>query len=317
MNIIKLRDIIMPADLKMAEFFNTKLKGKYAYWIQMRYIFPLDALSYNDYIIYEQYDEVHFMSSDIQPHIDMYDEDCCMIDFVNAYIDTCATEEANCIYEFIASNKYAAEADVDISILRNFRTWLATEVLKLYKNSYNSTSECIHMLEYYKNNMYDDTLMHLNTFAGKTVNVKFNANTSGCSCNNNISSLYSTDTVSVCDPMSIYINGIHNYMVKTFSDSAFWMNLNIDFIRVFKKYIDNIIQVGFTINKPIDNNAFVDCSCSISNDIVNSTETMLKKLSVALGYIIENDVKGHANYIYDALYNWAEHLYEYMYWPVN
>ena len=41
MNIIKLRDIVLSNDYKIADFYNANLKGKYAYWVQMRYIFPL------------------------------------------------------------------------------------------------------------------------------------------------------------------------------------------------------------------------------------------------------------------------------------
>ena len=32
MNIIKLKDVIMPNDIPQAEYFNKYLKGKYAYW---------------------------------------------------------------------------------------------------------------------------------------------------------------------------------------------------------------------------------------------------------------------------------------------
>lgn len=322
MNIVKLRDRLMPNNYKMAELFNTRLKGKYAYWIQMRYIFPLDSLSYKEYIKYEQLDEIDFLSSDIIEHIDLYDEDCCMIDFVNAYVDICATEDANNIYNYIASNEYTTDSDVDIDMLRRFRAWLAEELLKLNSGIYldhtgKYTDEQVHMLEYYKNNMYDDVVKYIDAFANKTAAIK-NAIASNCGCcsSNAVSSLYTND-ITVCDPSSIYTASIHNFMVKTFEDPQFWISLNADFIKLFKKYIDNIIQVGFVINKPQTvSNSFVECNCSTANDY-NSTSDILNKLSISLGYIIDNDTNGHLNYMHDAFYNWAEHLYEYMYWPIN
>ena len=55
MNIIKLKDILMPDFYPVANLFNTKLKGKYAYWVKMRYIFPLDSIDYDTYIKYERH----------------------------------------------------------------------------------------------------------------------------------------------------------------------------------------------------------------------------------------------------------------------
>ena len=63
MNIVKLNDILIPESFKLAEFFNSKLKGKYAYWVQMRYIFPLDSLDYKTYIKYEQILDTKYMSN--------------------------------------------------------------------------------------------------------------------------------------------------------------------------------------------------------------------------------------------------------------
>ena len=65
MNIVKLKDILMPSDYRISELFNTKLKGKYAYWVKMRYIFPLDSLDYKTYINYEQLDTVMMMGPTI------------------------------------------------------------------------------------------------------------------------------------------------------------------------------------------------------------------------------------------------------------
>lgn len=323
MNIVKLKDIVMPNEFKMADFFNSKLKGRYAYWIQMRYIFPLESLNYSSYIKYEQADPIDFLSDNTPDHIDLYSEEYCMIDFVNVFVDLCATEEANNAYEFIASNAYATDADIDINRLRGFRTWLAAELLKLDYGLYNEhlgkySNEVIHMLEFYKNGMYNDVVKYLNIFGGVTVNsTGRNISNCGCGCNNNVSSLYNIDTISVCDPKAIYISNIHDMMVKTFEEPSFWIKTNIDFVKVFKKYIDNIIKAGFIVNIPTDKSTkFVECDC---NNIVstNKSNSILNKLSIALGYIIDENTVGNINFIHDALYNWAEYLYDYMEWKID
>ena len=50
MNIVKLKDIIKPND----EFFNTYLKGKYAWWVHMRYIIPFEKMGIQGYIACEE-----------------------------------------------------------------------------------------------------------------------------------------------------------------------------------------------------------------------------------------------------------------------
>jgi hypothetical protein len=105
-------------------------------------------------------------------------------------------------------------------------------------------------------------------------------------------------------------------MVKTFSDLNFWKTKNTDFLIILKKYIDNILNVKLniaTINKK--DTIYVDCSCNSDQQSIN--DNILSRLSTSLGYIINNDFAGHSNYIHDALYDWAEYLYDYMYWEIN
>jgi hypothetical protein len=135
MNIIKLKDIVMPSECRLSPFFNKELKGKYAYWIKMRYIFPLDSMDYKTYIRYEQQDPIYFLGADALPHIDMYSEECSMFDFAQVYIDSDATELANAISDYKTANEYVADFDIDINKLRNFRSWLATEILKFNTSS--------------------------------------------------------------------------------------------------------------------------------------------------------------------------------------
>lgn len=317
MNIVKINDILLPEEFKMSKFFNEQLKGKYAYWVKMRYIFPLDSLDYNTYIKYEQLDTVHMLDANILPHIDLYSEECCMIDFVDIYIDICETERINNVCKYMVNNEYTTDADLDISKLRVFRSWLADQLLFLNTgiNGHDLgmyTSEQNHMLNYYKNDMYNDTVNILSVFGKESSIERVIKPSCGC-CNSVNDNIYSLENKSLCDALNIYRNNLHKLMVEMFSDVDFWSNLNKDFIGLFKKYIDNIIKVGFVIDNA--NKVIISCECSVSD--TSNNEKLLKNLSIALGYIMDDDVIGHKNFIYDALYNWAEYLYDYMYWKIK
>lgn len=319
MNIIKLKDIVMPSECRLSPFYNEKLKGKYAYWIKMRYIFPIDSLDYKTYIRYEQLDNVYMLGADILPHIDLYSEECSMYNFAQDYIDHDATELANSIADFRTSNDYVADADIDINKLRNFRTWLADELLKFntgvdgeYLNDLNNNQ--IHMLEYYKNDMYNEVCKQLNIFGKENIFVE--QASSNCSCCNSSVSLYKlSGSYSGCDALDIYKKNIHALMVQTFEDANFWSKYNKDFIAVFKKYIDNIIKTGLLIKDDSDTIMYVKCNCNTSK--INASNEILRNLSEALQYIIDDKVNGHINFIHDALHNWADQLYDHMSWKIK
>lgn len=320
MNIIKLKDIMMPSDCRISKFFNEHLKGKYAYWIKMRYIFPIDSLNYKTYIRYEQLDEMYLLGADILPHIDMYSDECNMFNFTQDYVDYEATEIANSINEFTVANSYATDFDIDIEKIRKFRTWLANEILVLnygIEEGYldTLTPEQIHMLEYYKNNMYNEVVKQLSVFGVENAFSFVNSNSSNCNCCNNASSLYSLTGTLTCNALEIYKKNIHNLMVQTFENADFWMKFDKGFIAVFKKYIDNIIKAGLIINIEKQNVLYNACQCSSSS--INASNEMLQRLSQSLQYIIDDEVKGHINFIHDSLYDWAEHLYDKMSWEIK
>lgn len=318
MNIIKLKDIIMPSECRFSKFFNENLKGKYAYWIQMRYIFPLNSLDYKTYIKYEQFDDVDFVRLDTKPHIDLYSEECNMYNFVHDYIDHDATEIANAISDFRTSNDYVADADVDTTKLRKFRTWLATEILAFNTNvegEYINDLDVnqLHMLEFYKNNMYNDIVKYLSVFGDDSKFSLISNQSTGCSCCSG-STLYQLSNISPCNALDTYKKNVHKLMVQTFSDVMFWCKFNKDFIAVFKKYIDNIIKTGLIVSLSKNTNLYIQCNCNDKTN--NAYELMLRNLSEALNYIINDDIKSHTNFIYDALYNWADQLYDNMSWEI-
>jgi hypothetical protein len=320
MNIIKLKDLLMPENSNMAEFFNKNLKGKYAYWVQMRYIFPLESLDYKTYIQYEQYDRIKMLGDDVLPHIDLYSEECCMHDFAQEYVDQDVTELINSTTNYTNANAYIADFDIDITKLRRFRSWLAEEILKLSTNMEtgeymsNLTDNQIHVLEYYKNNMYNDVIKHLNEFGYDNAFISNQQNTT-CGCCNNSSNLYALSDHLVCNALDIYVKNLHNLMVITFEDVNFWLQFTKEFILLFKKYIDNIIKTGLIINRDEKSSLYTECIChSGKNDASNE---ILRNLSEALEYMINDEVSNHSNFIHDALYNWAEYLYDKMSWELK
>ena len=303
MNIVKLKDKVMPNECSFANFFNEKLKGKYAYWIQMRYIFPLDSMDYITYIKYEQLDDIDFLKPDILPHIDLYTEECCMYEFSYKYIDHNATSISNTIRinDYKIANNYVSDPDIDISDLRNFRSWLANELLLLntaedgtYLN--NLTENQIHMLEYYKNDMYNDVVKQLNIFGKDNAFTITSANNCGC-CSINTSGLYNLTNSYVCNALDTYVKNLHILMVQTFEDINFWLCFNKEFISVFKKYIDNIIKTGLIINKPVNSNLYIGCNC---NSLKDASNIILRNLSEALQYIIDDEYNNHINFITDS-----------------
>lgn len=319
MNIVKLKDILMPEEYRISELFNTQLKGKYAYWVQMRYIFPLDSLDYKTYIKYEQLDTVMMLGPTILPHIDLYDEECCMVDFVNVYIDITETERVNGINEFALSNEYVVDSDLDISKLRNFRTWLASELL-FFNTGVNGqslekfTPDQIHMLEYYKNSLYNDIVKYLVIF-GKEASIEWSNKTScGCCQGNDTIDISKLNNVYTCDALNVYRKNLHALMVSTFQETEFWMQFDKKFILLFKQYIDNIIKIGLVVN---NTNKVIVATCDCMTTDNYSNKKLLRNLSTALQYIHDDNIIGHKNFIHDALYNWAEYLYEYMSWTIE
>ena len=307
MNIIKLKDTIMTSDINISEMFNTRFKGRYAYWIQMRYIMSFDDVDNDSYMTYEQLSNDQFKTLNID-FIDTYDRDLVNADFFNVYVDLNETNKANEIYKFINSNKYATDKDITINEIRMFRTWLASELFDILSNDkLYDDNIVLHMLEYYKNNMHDDVLKYLNVFTQSLVEI--NVSQTNCECCNS-SSIYNIDSLSSCDAKQSYISGMHTHMVNTFRDMNFWNSLSKNFLMLVKKYIDNIISLNLTINK--SNNAKYNlCNCNFE---IDNTRYMLQNLSIALDHIIKDEISGNKNFISDSLYNWAEHLYEHMIW---
>jgi hypothetical protein len=101
-------------------------------------------------------------------------------------------------------------------------------------------------------------------------------------------------------------------MCDKFSDIDFWTDFPVIFIWEFKKYIDNIITLNLTLTQSPYKSVFTDCSCSFN---LQSTQLeILNRLSTALEYIGSEEISGNRNFISKVLSDWAQNLYENMYW---
>lgn len=310
----------MPDSNPHSDYFNKHLKGKYAYWVQMRYIVSFDHMRHEGYVACEEDITKLLLRADGSwprpygaPAIDVYEPG------ILDYVDSIETDRINNTIEFRMRNSYSPDDNITVDELKKFRTWLAKELLKMdqtelgeQKNTYFTQIES-HVLNYYAKDMYDETLKILTDFG--QIKPSFESiNVSSCGCGNeNISSLYNT-TIDSCNSINIYKKNIYDRMVEMFSSVDFWSQWAPEFINEFKKYIDNIIKCDFKLSKQNQwVSEFADCTCKNKTD-QESLVNILKRLSISLGYIRDGKVSGYKNYISDSLYDWSRLLYERMYW---
>jgi hypothetical protein len=307
MNIIKFRDIILDErnntyslSEDKVELFNNKLRGRYAYAVNFVHIIPLEDITQ------KQYYEISVDESKLDgiTYIELID--------VKDFIDIEETEKSNSVVNFIEANKFTLDDDITLDEIKRFRTWLAETLLSILVEPEEQTKE---MLEYYANEMYDDTIKHLTHFAqyGDAPTV-INFSSCNCATNKNVVT-QNQGTLYSCDPIAVYRKGVYDKMVDVFSSIDFWKNLSTDFLTEFKRYIDGIIKLNLPLyTSPYVSDLF-DCSClSDHNSLQIKMLGYLQSLSTALGYLKEGDLYSHKNMISDSLLKWSSHLYEKMRW---
>lgn len=314
MNLIKFKDQIRPGD----DLFNTYLKGKYAYWIQMRYIVPFEFIDTRKYVE---------MEGDSTILTGWRDRGCAQPDpyywdirsgNIEAWVDIEGTEEANSINRFSIHNNFTSDSDITLDEIKKFRTWLAATLLRFDQANDGSqihrlyNEDITEMLKYYAGGMYDPCVKALSKL-GNTISIDRIVN-SECGCSGtNLSGLYN-EHLSTCDPLYAYRKYMYDQMVHAFSNIDFWTRFPELFIKEFKQYIDNIIQLNLPLKGTSWLSTFVDCTCHMNSDQLMYME-ILKRLSKALEYIRLDDVTGNLNFISKALRDWSTELYEAMEWP--
>jgi hypothetical protein len=302
MNIIKFKDIKIDTkdNSTSVELFNNTFRNKYCYAISWKWAVPFDVIDNNGVRNIEE-------TGDFPVGMTVLD-----IDEFKEYIDLALTEKSNNVNKFKEFNKFTPDIDITLDDLKKFRFWLADTLLNIYDNTDDLTEKQTQMLTYYQKNMYDVVIDQLSNFKS-TSNSSVSYISSSCSCTQNVSLL--SDITTTCDPISTYRKEIYNYMVEVFRELDFWKDMEDEFIEEFKKYIDGIIAYDLPLYESDYISDFADCSCVNGSNLKQQPlMSILKNLSTSLGYILNNEIEGHKNFISDSLYNWSSKLYEKMYW---
>lgn len=320
MNIIKLKDILMKDENpKLVEFYNKHLKGKYAWWIQMRYIVPFEFMGHEGYVACEEditklllKDDNTFPKPYGCPYIDMYSEDRCIIN----YIDHKVTDEINNPIKYKLSNQQTPDEDLTIEMIKQFRSWLAQALLDNIKinemlGGFSIDDFSTHTILYYANDMYNDCVKYLSAINEATY--KNMAVDSHCSCCESMSNIYKTNSISTCNALDIYKDGIRQKMISIISNVDMWIKLPKQFLQKFKQYLENIVRLDLKINnKQISKSVYLNCICNDNLD-TDTNKVIIQSMIKSLDYIIKDSYNGHYNYIKDSFVKWAN-IYEYMRW---
>lgn len=229
-------------------------------------------------------------------------------------VDIVETERINSVYKYEEYNKFSpTESDLTLDEVKMFRTWLASTLYTVLNGE--EEYSVLEMLNYYKNEMYDDTIKHLEHFSTKVTDLLSTPTQHTCSCQNMTTLLTLENSGVMCDSIAAYRKAIYNKMVETFSSISFWTEREKVLIEEIKKYIDYIIKKNLPLVSSRYASVLYDCSClTDANSSQERMMNMLKELSKAFGYIIDEKVTGNKNMIGNSLNNWAVYLYEQMRW---
>lgn len=227
-------------------------------------------------------------------------------------IDIAETERINSTDKWEEYNKFSpSESDLTLDEVRLFRTWLADTLYTVLQHE--ADYKTLEMLNYYKKEMYDDTIKHLENFYVNPTSVLSVPTQHTCACQANSATF--DLSVTACDSIASYRKALYNTMVEVFSSISFWTEREKVLLEEIKKYIDYIIVRNLPLVTSKYQSVLYDCSCmGDANYAQEYAMTMMKNLSKAFGYMIEEKLTDHKNMIGEALNNWATYLYEHMRW---
>ena len=295
MNIVKFRDVVIEDDI-----YNHELKGKYVYCVHWTYLLPLDT-DIQEIIRLEKTSSLELD----RPLLSTYSE----------YIDLEKTEEINqkTVDKLLYLNNLTPDDDITIEELKIFRRWLAIQLLGTVEDTKDIT-----MLNYYANDMMDDTIHRLIDFTSTQVSIVAYGSAgigsikhSSCGCSSNTRSTINSSNI--CDAIDLYTSGIYNYMIEVFSNIEFWSSRK-EIVTEVIKYLENIIRVGLPLTSVTTTN-YIDCTCTNIDSTQQELMTqLLRKLITSLGYIVDGDVAGNKYFISNTLREWSTLLYEKMFW---
>lgn len=283
MNIVKIKDTVKPNDVLWNKFF----KGKYAFWIHMRYLVPLEHMSIGEYVKAEQ-------SGCVQSeyHVDTLKHD------VDLYIDYSETERLFNVNKYLNINKFVPVGEITMDDIRNFRSWMAGV---FYDLSSEATGQ--HVWNFYKNSMWDEVCKWL-CLDIPTQQVQ--ATLSGCGCN---TSLHSLQVNGSCDPLLEYRRRMKATLVKMFT-LQFLTEQDPKVLNQIRLYIESILASNLVFGASKD---FKDCSCGTSQNELH-LRALCERFAKTLSAIIDGSWKERINYHTDNTKNWIDQVYELMTW---
>lgn len=295
MNIVKFKDVVIEDDI-----YNHELKGKYVYCVHWTYLLPLDT------------DIREIIRLEKTPSLEL---DRPLLSTYFEYIDLGETEEVNrkTVDRLLYLNNLTPDDDITIEELKIFRRWLAIQLLGTVEDTKDIT-----MLNYYANDMMDDTIHRLMDFTSTQVSIVAYGSVgigsikhSSCGCSSNTRSTINSSNI--CDAIDLYTSGIYNYMIEVFSNIEFWSSRK-EIVTEVIKYLENIIRVGLPLTSVTATN-YIDCTCTNIDSTQQELMTqLLRKLITSLGYIVDGDVAGNKYFISNTLREWSTLLYEKMFW---
>lgn len=303
MNIVKFKDIYLTqenADQLTEDemiLFNKWFKGRYAYVVNWTWCVPFDVMTEAEYVLVSE-------QNAIGEYVNL------LYSSVLNLVDQSTTSRINSVELYKNLNKFVSDDEITLDELKNFRNWMAENLLEIRTNLLSGEFET---LSYYKEDMFDQVIKSLSLFTTNTQPTVMYVNQKSCNCMT--SNIKSNMTITnQCDAVSEYRRGIYNRMVELFSDYTYWNELG-GFIAEFKRYIDGIISYNLPLYTSQYVNVFDDCTCASQTDALQQRGIRaMKNLSQALQYIIDNDVTGHKNFINTSLNVFASEYYEMMKW---
>lgn len=303
MNIVKFKDIYLTqenADQLTEDemiLFNKWFKGRYAYVVNWTWCVPFDVMTEAEYVLVSE-------QNAIGEYVNL------LYSSILNLVDQSTTSRINSVELYKNLNKFVSDDEITLDELKNFRNWMAENLLEIRTNLLSGEFET---LSYYKEDMFDQVIKSLSLFTTNTQPTVTYVNQKSCNCMT--SNIKSNMTITnQCDAVSEYRRGIYNRMVELFSDYTYWNELG-GFIAEFKRYIDGIISYNLPLYTSQYVNVFDDCTCASQTDALQQRGIRaMKNLSQALQYIIDNDVAGHKNFINTSLNVFASEYYEMMKW---
>ena len=312
--IIKLTDNILNVSAEytqgFCDVFNESFKSRFVWWLHCAYVVSLEDLSELMFIEYSQKS-----NADIETVLTNNGTKFIKIsDISNELVDYTTSIELINTEKYKKPNSITPSADININDLKQFRTWLADSLLNGFVYEYSETQKT--MLQYYKNDMYNDVIgaiKDLNSYYNNSSNLNKNSQTCCCSARSTTLVKDLENNLQMSNScVNLYVSKLHNEMVELFTDIDFWSSepvLNKSFLESFKSRIDNIINCEFEIKSSY---VVPDLFSSCNSSQKTQNKTILKNLSTAIQYIINNEISDHYNFISEALYYWAEYMYDYM-----